>query len=805
MSESAKTNSRLSELISSDKYDHVLMLSPSAYKNRILKSLSSQKKISDIKFMDLNEYRRNLCFDYDIRAIKYLKDKYGLSADNAKEIMSNLYYVEDKDYQNEKLNKLVEYRNELDKKGLLKYNRLFKNFLSDKKVIVAGYGELNKADRSLIDGEVIPFDEKDRSYTISVFETIEDEVEYLYNSIFDLLNKGVDINDIFILGANSDYESYFKRYNTYYDFKIIVENDDKLIGTAQGREFLEMIDSSSKEKIYETLIQRDSPLVRKFISIINKYAEYDLRDVKDFIVDDLKNTSASDADYRNAVQCANMFTLFEKKDHVFLIGFNDQIPVLKKDTDYITSKLRRLLNLSDVEEENELIKKNTRAYLSNIDNLSLSYSKRSPFKKYNPNNLFPKQKINEVDVIERNYSRCEAVNKLKYAYMQDIYQKYGTRDDDYSLMYKNYGKNDYRSYSNKFNGLTSEQIKDLNKVSLAYTSMNTFYLCYFRYYLDRILKLSDSSDNFNTRIGSICHEVLQDMYTDRNFDFEVSWKKAYEAEESRLTDEERLFADESEDFFVEKIKEELKQDLEIIKKQKESTLLDKQLCEENFSIEVDKNIRFTGKIDKVMYKESDDSIVANVVDYKTGSSSDIDRSIMEYGLSLQLPSYMYLLSKQNPFIDKEILFGGLYLQHIVNNSNKYDKDRTLEQQKMESMKLDGFSTDDLDRLEVTDPDLEDGLSSSLYKGLKKNSKGGLFARSKTMSDEEIKEKIELVDEKIKTAGHEIMKGNFKINPKQINGENVSCKYCPYGDICFRSCEDLDIITKGAQENGSDVD
>ena len=62
-----------------------------------------------------------------------------------------------------------------------------------------------------------------------MFESIEEEVEYLYNSIFDLLKKGVDINDIYILGATADYESYFKRYNTYYGFKIDVESNDKLV------------------------------------------------------------------------------------------------------------------------------------------------------------------------------------------------------------------------------------------------------------------------------------------------------------------------------------------------------------------------------------------------------------------------------------------------------------------------------------------------------------------------------------------------------------------------------------------------
>ncbi|MBO4918997.1 MAG: PD-(D/E)XK nuclease family protein [Erysipelotrichaceae bacterium] len=781
------------------------MLCPSTYKNQVLKSLSAEKKITDIKFMDLNEYRKNLCFDYGIHAIKYLTDRYGLSVENAREIMNNLYYVEDKDYGNEKLNRLVEYRNELDRQGLLIYNRLFTKYLSDKKLIVAGYGELNRSDRSIIEGEVVPFEETDRIYTVNVFESIEEEVEYLYNAIFDLLKKGVDINDIYILGATADYESYFKRYNTYYGFKIDVESNDKLVGASLAGEFLERIDSSDKGEIYEWLISHDSPIVKKIVNIINRYAEFDLKEVKEFILNDLKKTNVSDGNYRNVVKCADMFTPFEESDHVFLIGFNDQIPALKNDTEYITNNLRSLLNMSGIEEENELIKKNTRGYLSGIKNLYLSYSERSPFRKYNPSNLFSKEKIKETKQGKQDYSHSEGVNRLKYAYMQDRCQKYGTRDDDYSLMYKNYGRNGYGSYSNKFNGLSDEQIRNIGSVRLSYTHINTFYQCCFMYYLDRILKLSDGSDNFNTRIGGICHEVLQDMYTGRDFDFDDAWQKAYEGEERKVEEGEKLFADEAEEFFVEKIREELKQDLEIIKAQKESTLLDKELCEQGFNVEVEDGILFTGKIDKVMYREDDDSVVANVVDYKTGSSSDIDKSLMEYGLSLQLPSYMYLLSRQNPFNDKEIHFGGLYLQHLINNSNKYDVKKTLAEQKAESMKLDGFSTDSLDRLEVTDPDLSEGQSSSLYRKITMNKTGNLSANSRTMSDAEMKEKIELVDKKIREAGHEILKGDFRINPKQINGDNVSCKYCPYGDICFKRNVDLDIINKGSREDSDEVD
>ena len=51
-----------------------------------------------------------------------------------------------------------------------------------------------------------------------------------------------------------------------------------------------------------------------------------------------------------------------------------------------------------------------------------------------------------------------------------------------------------------------------------------------------------------------------------------------------------------------------------------------------------------GVIDKVLYKEEDNTTYLVVVDYKTGSTN-INLKNMEYGLGLQLPIYLYLSNK----------------------------------------------------------------------------------------------------------------------------------------------------------------
>ena len=77
--------------------DNVLMICEKQYKEKLLQSLYSEKVISDITFMSLNEYKKAYFFDYGIDAIRYLMTK-GLSYSNCKEIIENLYYIEDKNY-----------------------------------------------------------------------------------------------------------------------------------------------------------------------------------------------------------------------------------------------------------------------------------------------------------------------------------------------------------------------------------------------------------------------------------------------------------------------------------------------------------------------------------------------------------------------------------------------------------------------------------------------------------------------------------------------------------------------------------
>ena len=76
-----------------------------------------------------------------------------------------------------------------------------------------------------------------------------------------------------------------------------------------------------------------------------------------------------------------------------------------------------------------------------------------------------------------------------------------------------------------------------------------------------------------------------------------------------------------------------------------------------------------------------------------------------------------------------------------------------------------------------------------------------FFFSGEFSDADMEEMIRLTDELIRKAGERIKKGDFAIDPKEIDGVNESCRYCPYFALCYMRYSDLKVIsTKEVDED-----
>ena len=206
---------------------------------------------------------------------------------------------------------------------------------------------------------------------------------------------------------------------------------------------------------------------------------------------------------------------------------------------------------------------------------------------------------------------------------------------------------------------------------------------------------------------------------------------------------------------------------------------DSSLYEKKINVEKNKviNIDFKGFIDKILKLK--DLII--IIDYKT-YSIDIKLNYLPYGLSMQLPIYLYLTKN----MDHNAKVIGIYLQQVLFNKFNNDKNKTIKEQLKNSLKLKGYSIGNETLLEEFDSNYKD---SEIIQGMKLTSKG-FGAYSKVLSEKQLDNVYKLTEKKIDECIDKIIDANFDINPKKINGENIGCKFCKFNDICFVNNKDI---------------
>ena len=193
-----------------------IIICPTSTKNKLLKEYSISNNLIKTKFMTKKEYISNYYFSYDYKTIYYLMNKYKYNLDVVKVYLNNLYSIDiNKEYKSNKINLLKRIKKELLDNNLLYINNNFKEFISNKKIKVLNYYELEKYEEELFN-QKIELSNNFKELDVYEFNTLEEEVNYVCIKIIELLNQGININKIKLAGINDDYLYTIKRLFNYY-------------------------------------------------------------------------------------------------------------------------------------------------------------------------------------------------------------------------------------------------------------------------------------------------------------------------------------------------------------------------------------------------------------------------------------------------------------------------------------------------------------------------------------------------------------------------------------------------------------
>ena len=735
--------------------------------------LKNSKPLSNNKYYTLSEFIKNLYFDYDYRAILYVIKKYNVKYDIAKEYLDNLIYVEDKKYNIEKLDFLVNLKKELIDNKLLIFNP---NFNTNENIII--YEHLSKFNKYLLRN--IKYTEKEKESnnykpTIYEFNDIDDEVTFVADSISKLISDGVSINNIKLTNVSEEYIGIIDRIFSLYNLKINKHIKNPIISNIVGSTFYNNNFDVESIKDYS-----NTDTYNKIINILNKYVSFSDEDKRILIEHDLYNTYISNTNFDNEIEVVDYKNYSFEDEYVFMLGFNqDIIPITYKDEDYINDsiKLDYMDTTLDKNIDEEFVVFNI---IQSIKNLTITYKLHTSFNTYYKSNLLDRFELSSIPKSDTSYSKLN--DELRYSYLLDNYIKYGEVNEELKVYNSNYDI-PYNTYSNKFTGLSKDKlnkfIKGKDRFNLSYSSMDNYNRCSFRFYIEKILELSTDLDKFTVTLGSIYHFALEKA---------LKGDKDIERLVSEYVKDNDIELTNSNKFFIGIAIKNIKFVLSVIEKQNSFSKLDKINTEKFVRINLKDNINFVGFIDKILYKEIDDYIIASIIDYKTYVKKP-DLSYIESGIGLQLPVYMYLA--KNAY--KNIRFVGFYLQNITLDNNKTNEE------KEDSLKLIGYTNSDTKLLEEFDYNYKD---SSVIKGIKVNKDGNFSSSSLSIlkSDEKINEIIKLTEEKIKETLNNILDSKFDINPK-YDKSNLGCEFCDYRDICFMKDKDFVRITSNNEFGG----
>lgn len=766
--------------------NNTILVIPNNIKNSILLKLNDDINIHNLKIMNLEELINMLTFAYNEETIYYLMKKYNIKYDVATIYLENLKYVDDKIYNNGRLDKLVRIKKDLFDKNLLYKDDNINIFLENKEIVVYGYDHINKFELSILNsiGAIIKEKEiKNYKHNIYEFNDISDEVEFVACKIIDLINDGVDINNIKITGYSDEYYNDIKRIFKFYNIPVSIK-ENGILDTCIISDFIDLIKDNNindtLEKLknkYDLKNERNGFIYNKLINILNKYTFVsDYKDVIDMLIHDFKIESNYSRKLNNYVEITSLKdNIFDDDKYVFVIGFNQgKIPIIYKDEDYISDLYKENLLIENTKEKNINEKKVITNIVRSIKNLTITYKLKSAFEVYYKSSLIDELDFNIIKDIKIDNKYSNKMNYIKLSKYLDEFIKYGTKNDELDLLYSNYSDIKYLKFNNRFKGISKDKLikKIDNNLLLSYSSIDNYYRCGFRYYLNNILKLSEYDETFMIKIGNIFHYILSKCFED-NFNFEDEYDK--------LTKE--VFSSNKEIFFISKLKEELLFIIDTIKHQNKFSSLDEALYENKIFINKEGNIKltFVGIIDKLLMKKDKGNTYLVIIDYKTGNPN-INLNNVIYGIDMQLPVYVYLAN--NKIENAKVI--GFYLQKILNTQVVRQTGKTYEKLKKDNLKLQGYSIDNQDLIGMFDSTYR---SSEVIKSMKVGN-NGFYAYSKILSQEKINKLIDLTKSNIDTAFKDILDCKFDINPKRIGTNLIGCEFCKYKDICYMKEENI---------------
>ena len=765
--------------------DNSILIIDNNIKFKVLDYINEHKILKSIKIMSFSELKKGLFFDYSNEAIFRVMRKFNLDYDLARKYIMNLYYLEDKTYDNPKYKFLCEIRDFLNESNLLIKDSLFKSLLERKKIYVYGFDYIDSFNRYMLSmlNDVIVLEHpcKNIMHEAIEFFNIQDEVSYVGERIAELISSGVSLDKIYIANVDDTYFFTMKRIFGCLGIPYYLKSETCVYDTAIGEYAINNFSNNFYSLLAKIKLKFDvdnnefnNKIYLKIKSILDTYFWVKDENILDLFIEETKRARIGVNHYKKEITTTELLNnIFEDDEYVFLINFNQgSIPKIKKDIDYLNDDIKPAF-LSKSYEYNRDIKVSLLNSISNIKNLAITYKKNTVSGEILPSPLIESENISVVKGCPTISAYSDLNNKIIFANKIDKLIKFNEIDDNTIVLSNNYSI-PYNEYNHKYKNVSRDKLISVidGKLNFSYSNIEKYYECPFKFYLKSILKIDEYNDTLDTLIGNAFHHTLEVSLRD-NVDPSIVYDEYVKNVDMPLNNKDN--------FFISTLKEEILFIYDVIKKQYEHFNITRQEFEASKVLEVKHpfNTTIKGFVDKIIYMDNK----AFIIDYKTGGDK-INSKLFNFGLNLQLPIYLYLLNE----LESDTSVQGIYLQHLLSQKKVFSLGNS--ESKEQSLRLDGITFGPLENIKDMDDTYE---KSSVIKGLAYDKdEGDLKYGARVKTSEEKEELKILVKDRIEECINNVCDGNFEIKPVKIEKLVDGCNFCPYRDICFKVSSDYEI-------------
>jgi len=780
----------------------ILFITTPTVKRHILKTIHEAGVFHPISFMHKEDLFNTIHYTYKPSAVfeaaRFLQKKPAI----AKAMMAFLHKVSvDETYTSERLKMLQGLKKHLEPYMV---PSMFKDSkFSNQRIIVYGpiydsvFNDLIESLAQTYDVEYYtPEYYANTHHTYSVFERVDEELSDLAIKIRKAHENGTSFKDIVVANVVSDYEVKLK--NIFKDFSIplTLNTPSPLSSYALTQTFYENLKNSehtnfnlaveeslstlkpkitnqSSARIFQQLMRTLNPLIR-FIT--------DKRDALEYVWYVLETTSIKPLSYKDSVTIKPLDALHPAMDkHIYVVAMREgNAPRFKEEDEYLSAEEKTRINFPTATQENMLAKTMIDELFTYYEQLHFSFAKTSNTDSFLPSSHFQSHDDNyenlpAEDTLKQPYSKLSDLLQTKFERDRyDLYGETGKRLNAFHASFKGY----YNTYSNTFGGLSKETVEKIlqQKQSLSVTQIDDYYKNAFSFLLKHFLKLEPPSSPFHRDLGTFFHNVLENHLDKPQLSDELLIEEL-----DAIIDSHRDEYTAKDLFFFKQSFEHLKAaHANILGQEKRTTY---NISARETSLEKAYNISgttlyFKGKIDKVLARGN--NII--LMDYKTGKAT-LDIRNAPHGLNAQLLYYVMLYKANNPTVNPV----GFFEQTILPPTFNKHKNKTYETQVEEYFNWQGYITSDMEEIAKIDPEFSD---VSMIKGLALKADGTFNARSKVIETPIINALLEMLEKHVKEALSNIVKGHFPINPKRINGKDVSTQYDKFKDISYQTPSDF---------------